>query len=215
MAFCFMKTNSRAPVAGVGDPGSENGATAETAINDRGYNLPNSRKIYVAGKRHADLHVPFREISLAPTRTMSGEIEVNEPVRVYDTSGPWGSDDVDLDVTRGLPALREKWIRDRGDVEEIEGREVKPIDDGYLSVSHAEHANGSRKSKLESRKLQRQPLRAKRGNAVTQLWYARQGIVTPEMEFIAIRENGSREDRGQKTENRNDLGFAHSGSEPI
>src|SRR5437588_9849414 len=75
--------------------------------------LPNSKKIYVSGKLHLDLRVPFREISLAPTKTMSGEIEVNEPVRVYDTSGPWGSDDVDLDVARGLPHLRAKWIRDR------------------------------------------------------------------------------------------------------
>src|SRR5712692_3843771 len=72
--------------------------------------LPNSRKVYVAGKLHPDLRVPFREISLAPTKTISGEIEVNEPVRVYDTSGPWGDPDVDVDVTRGLPALREKWI---------------------------------------------------------------------------------------------------------
>jgi hypothetical protein len=75
--------------------------------------LPNSRKVYVAGKLHVDLRVPFREISLAPTKTMSGEIEVNEPVRVYDTSGPWGDADVDVDVTCGLPALRAKWIRDR------------------------------------------------------------------------------------------------------
>src|SRR5438445_8161696 len=99
--------------------------------------LPNSRKVYVIGKQHADLRVPFREISLAPTKTMSGEIEVNEPVRVYDTSGPWGDADVDLDVTRGLPPLRAKWIRDRNDVEEIDGRKVQPIDDGYLSEGHA------------------------------------------------------------------------------
>src|SRR5216684_8428696 len=104
---------------------------------DNQSSLPNSKKIYVAGKIHPELRVPFREISLAPTKTMSGEIEDNEPVRVYDTSGPWGSDDVDLDVTSGLPALRAKWIRDRGDVEEIEGRVVQPIDDGYLSEKHA------------------------------------------------------------------------------
>src|SRR5205823_12890437 len=121
--FCFMKTNSRAAVAGVVPLGSENGSTAETAVNDGGYNLPNSRKIYLAGKLHVDLRVPFREISLAPTKTMSGEIEVNKPVRVYDTSGPWGDADQHVDVTQGLPPLREKWIRDRGDVEEIDGRE--------------------------------------------------------------------------------------------
>src|SRR6202023_395661 len=99
--------------------------------------LPNSKKIYVSGKLHSDLRVPFREISLAPTKTMSGEIEVNEPVRVYDTSGPWGDPSVTLDPVQGLPALRRDWILKRGDVEEIDGRKVQPIDDGYLSVSHA------------------------------------------------------------------------------
>src|SRR6201982_3586636 len=84
--------------------------------------LPNSRKIYVPGSLHPDLRVPFREISLAPTKTISGEIEVNEPVRVYDTSGPWGDEAVALNVEQGLPALRANWIRERGDVEEIEGR---------------------------------------------------------------------------------------------
>src|SRR5580700_4432551 len=98
--------------------------------------LPNSKKIYVAGKIHPDVRVPFREISLAPTKTISGEIEVNEPVRVYDTSGPWGdnaSPARTVDVAKGLSPLRVKWIRDRGDVEEISGRKVQPIDDGYLS----------------------------------------------------------------------------------
>src|SRR5207253_2110956 len=154
--------------------------------------LPNSKKIYVSGKLHRDIRVPFREISLAPTKTMSGEIEVNEPVRVYDTSGPWGdpSASVTLDPVQGLPPLRRDWILNRGDVEEIDGRAVTPIDDGYLSDAHAAHANGSRKSKLESRKLfrgngagapsRRKPLRAT-SHPVTQLWYARQGIITPEM----------------------------------
>src|SRR5437588_10354957 len=95
--------------------------------------LPNSRKVFVPGQLHPDLHVPFREISLAPTKTMSGEIEVNKPVRVYDTSGPWGDADFRGDVEQGLPALRANWIRERGDVEEIDGRLVRPIDDGYLS----------------------------------------------------------------------------------
>src|ERR1700730_9792556 len=92
--------------------------------------LPNSRKVYVAGQLHPEISVPFREISLASTKTMSGEIEVNEPVRVYDTSGPWGDADQHLDVNQGLPALRAKWIRDRGDVEEIEGGAVRPQDNG-------------------------------------------------------------------------------------
>src|SRR5438270_2311954 len=119
--------------------------------------LPNSKKIYVSGKIHADIRVPFREISLAPTKTMSGEIEVNEPVRVYDTSGPWGdlSASVTLDPVQGLPPLRRDWILARSDVEEIEGRKVQPLDDGYLSDAHAEHSakrNGS--SELGARSLE-------------------------------------------------------------
>src|SRR3954465_6685033 len=86
--------------------------------------LPNSKKIYLRGSLHPDLRVPFREISLAPTKTMSGEIEVNEPVRVYDTTGPWADPAVALQVEEGLPPLRRDWIMRRGDVEEIEGRTV-------------------------------------------------------------------------------------------
>src|SRR4030095_11498187 len=168
--------------------------------------LPKSQKVYFAGKIHPDLRVPFREISLAPTKSINGEMEVNEPVRVYDTSGPWGDPSVTLDPVQGLPPLRQQWILKRGDVEEIDGRKVQPIDDGYLSVAHAAHANGSRNEKVESRKdaspartssfiphnssfAARRPLRARADRCVTQLWYARQGIITPEMEFIAIREN--------------------------
>src|SRR2546430_2052266 len=105
--------------------------------------LPNSKKVYVDGKQHRDVRVPFREITLAPTKTMNGEIEVNEPVRVYDTSGPWGDSSVTLDPVQGLPALRREWISKREDVEPYEGREVKPIDDGFLSEKHAAARNGS------------------------------------------------------------------------
>src|SRR6266699_3896879 len=114
----------------------------------------NSKKIYVTGKLHSDIRVPFREISLAPTKSMNGQIEGsagaspvilhNEPVRVYDTSGPWGDPDFHGDPTQGLPPLRAKWIRDRGDVQEIDGRKVRAIDDGFLSGVHAAHANGKR-----------------------------------------------------------------------
>src|ERR1051326_7551040 len=186
----------------------------QNPVNPVSTPLPNSKKIFVGGKIHPDIRVPFREISLSPTKTMSGEIEVNEPVRVYDTSGPWGDDRFDGDVTQGLPALRSNWVRDRGDIEEIQGRAVTPHDDGFLSEVHAASArrNGSKKDELRIKKLaaNRRPLRAK-SNAVTQLAYARRGIITPEMEYIAIRENGSREDRGQKTENRNDLRQQHAG----
>ncbi len=103
--------------------------------------LPNSKKVFVQGRLHTGIRVPFREISLAPMKSMNGEIEVNEPVCVYDTSGPWGDPDFEGDVKQGLPALRAKWIRDRGDVEEYEGRVVRPIDDGYLSDVHARSAH--------------------------------------------------------------------------
>jgi phosphomethylpyrimidine synthase len=205
------------------------------SVDDRSP-LPNSRRVYVGGKIHPDIRVPFREISLAPTKSINGEIEVNEPVRVYDTSGPWGDPDFHGHVTQGLPALRTKWIRDRGDVEEHDGRKVQPIDDGFLSAAHAEHLakrNGSEKDELRIKKPGgRKPLRAKSG-AVTQLAYARRGIITPEMEFIAIRENQGlqrqkEEARGMNGESdlsairnpqsaiaRNDLRFRHAGSEPI
>jgi phosphomethylpyrimidine synthase len=176
--------------------------------------LPNSRKVYVPGELHPNLRVPFREISLAPTKTMSGEIEVNEPVRVYDTSGPWGDADQKIDVEEGLPALRAKWIRDRADVEEIEGRAVTPIDDGYLSDKHAASSNGKNgkpSSILHSPSSPaRKPLRAKKGNAVTQLAYARRGIITPEMEYIAIRENAGRAAPNSNLA-RNDLRQQHPG----
>src|SRR6266480_1380752 len=157
----------------------------------------NSKKIYVAGKLHSDIRVPFREISLAPTKSMNGHVEVNEPVRVYDTSGPWSDPDFHGDVTQGLPPLRAKWIRDRGDVETVAGRAVTPADDGWLSDAHAAHANGKRPTPNVQRSTfngagapsRRKPLRARNGCAVTQLAYARRGIITPEIEFIAIREN--------------------------
>src|SRR2546428_13917050 len=148
--------------------------------------LPNSRRVYVGGKIHPDIRVPFREISLAPTKSMSGEIEVNEPVRVYDTSGPWGDPSFDGDVEQGLPPLRAKWIHDRGDVEEIEGRAVRPQDNGYLSEKHAAERNGQKAEVRFQRSAKNKPLRAK-SHAVTQLYYARQGIITPEMEYVPIR----------------------------
>src|SRR3982751_4055735 len=106
--------------------------------------LPNSSKVYLSGELHPDVKVPFREISLAPTKSLNGQLEVNEPVRVYDTSGPWGDASVKLDPVQGLPPLRREWILERGDVQEIEGRVVRPIDDGFLSEADTAHANGTR-----------------------------------------------------------------------
>jgi phosphomethylpyrimidine synthase len=172
-------------------------------MSERNDQLPNSKKTFVSGKLHPDIRVPFREISLAPTKSMNGEIEINEPVRVYDTSGPWGDSDFHGDVTQGLPPLRAKWIRERGDIETIAGRVVTPVDDGYLSMTHAQHAqrgNGSSKSqarnsketrsfKLENPNFTRRKILRAKSHPVTQLYYARKGIITPEMEFVAIREN--------------------------
>ena len=180
--------------------------------------LPNSRKVYLAGELHPHIRVPFREISLAQTKTMSGEMEVNEPVRVYDTSGPWGDADQQLNVTEGLPALRADWIRARGDVEEIAGRRVTPIDDGYLSDKHAASSNGRNgnpSSILHSPSSpSRKPLRARPGSCVTQLAYARQGIITPEMEYIAIRENAraASSSRISDPASRNSLAHQHAGN---
>jgi phosphomethylpyrimidine synthase len=155
--------------------------------------LPNSKRVYAQGAIHADVRVPMREIELAPTKGMNGRIEVNEPVRVYDTSGPWGDVEFQGSVEVGLPALRSNWIRARGDVEEYNGRPVQPIDDGYLSEQHRGLSRAKRQDETGYRlegltAPRRKPLRAKSGKVVTQLQYARAGLITPEMEFIAIRE---------------------------
>jgi len=133
--------------------------------------LPGFKRVYVEGKLHPGIRVPMREIELTPTKSFNGQIEANEPVRVYDCSGPWGDPDFKGTVEEGLPALRAKWIRARGDVEECDVHSPQ-------STVHSPQSTIGRK-----------PLRAKPGKVVTQLAYARAGIITPEMEFIAIREN--------------------------
>ena len=154
---------------------------------------PNSRRVYVNGKL-VGVRVPFREITQTPSRNLDGSLVTNPPLRVYDTSGPWGDTDLQCDVSKGLPALRAEWIRERGDVEEYEGREPQPIDDGYLTFEAANRARIKDVGKLEDfPALRRKVFRAKPGVCVTQLHYARRGIITPEMEFIAIRENMGRE----------------------
>jgi phosphomethylpyrimidine synthase len=152
--------------------------------------FPASRRVYIQGSR-ADVRVPMREIALSPTRVPNGTEVPNESVRVYDTSGPWGDPAFHADPTLGLPLLRAAWIRERGDVEEILGRYVRPIDDGYLSEKHREQAEseGRRNPIKFFDNSARKVLRATPGARVTQLVYARRGIITPEMEYIAIREN--------------------------
>ncbi|MDR4434490.1 phosphomethylpyrimidine synthase ThiC [Bacillus tequilensis] len=139
-----------------------------------------SKKVYVGST--SDIQVPMREIELSPTTGSFGE-EKNAPVRVYDTSGPYTDPDVTINIEEGLKPLRQKWINERGDVEEYEGRAIKPEDNGYKKANPNISYPG----------LQRKPLRAKEGQNVTQMHYARKGIITPEMEFIAIREHVSPE----------------------
>lgn len=139
--------------------------------------FPASKKVYVEGSR-PDIRVPMREITLSPTKTETGIIE-NEPVRVYDTSGPYTDPDFQPDIQKGLLPLRKRWILERGDVEEYEGRPVKPEDNGFRNEKQSEI----------TLPFERKPLRAKKGKTVTQMHYAKRGIITPEMEFVAIREN--------------------------
>ncbi|MEO5857978.1 MAG: phosphomethylpyrimidine synthase ThiC [Pyrinomonadaceae bacterium] len=149
--------------------------------------LPASQRIYVESN---GLRVPFREISLSPSKAMDGTLEENAPVRVYDASGPWTEPDHRYDVRDGLPAHRRDWIVARGDVEEYEGREIVPQDNGYLTKGAEDIARIKDSGALEEFPgLRRAPLRAKPGHCVTQMHYARKGIITPEMEFVAIREN--------------------------
>ncbi|WP_426414507.1 phosphomethylpyrimidine synthase ThiC [Bacillus subtilis] len=140
-----------------------------------------SKKVYVEGSS-SDIQVPMREIALSPTTGSFGE-EENAPVRVYDTSGPYTDPEVTINIQEGLKPLRQKWITERGDVEEYEGRAIKPEDNGYKKA----------KPNVSYPELKRKPLRAKAGQNVTQMHYAKKGIITPEMEFIAIREHVSPE----------------------
>jgi phosphomethylpyrimidine synthase len=173
--------------------------------------LPNSQRVYITGSK-AGVSVPFREINLNVTKGVGGQVEVNEPVRVYETSGPWGDPSFRGDVRDGLPALRRNWIIARGDVEEYEGRSVRPEDNGYRSPEEAAYARDKSKGKLEEFPgLRRQPLRARAGRAVTQMHYARQGVITPEMEYVAIRENLGREKAFEAMSGRHQLQFQHAG----
>jgi len=140
--------------------------------------LPASRKIFVQGNLHKDVYVPLREISLS-------DQSQEQPLHVYDSSGPYTDTEAvgNLNIEEGLPRLREAWIRARGDVEEYAGREVRPEDNGFATNERL----------VPEFPAKRTPLRARDGLAVTQLEYARAGIVTPEMEFVAIRENLGRE----------------------
>ncbi|MDV3928071.1 phosphomethylpyrimidine synthase ThiC [Elizabethkingia anophelis] len=140
--------------------------------------LPNSKKVYIDGKLFP-IKVAMREITLSPTKLSSGGIEVNPPVTVYDTSGPYTDNQAVIDVRKGLPRIREPWILDRGDVEVLEG-----ITSEYGKKRLAD-------TKLDDLRFEysHKPMVAKEGMNVSQLYYAKKGIITPEMEYVAIREN--------------------------
>ncbi|ELM3753003.1 phosphomethylpyrimidine synthase ThiC [Aeromonas dhakensis] len=165
----------------------EQRSSAQTFIDNlKGMAHPNSRRIFIEGSR-PDIRVPLREIQLADTfvggTKEAPQFEPNEPVPVYDTSGPYGEEAAPIDVRRGLPRLREEWVLERADTDELPGlssifTQERLADEG-LDHLRFEHLPSAR--------------RAKPGRRVTQLHYARAGIVTPEMEFIALRENMGRE----------------------
>ncbi|WP_197475267.1 phosphomethylpyrimidine synthase ThiC, partial [Oleiphilus sp. HI0079] len=140
--------------------------------------FPASTKIYVKGSRD-DIQVAMREIALTPTKLQDGTEEPNAPVRVYDTSGPYTDPNKEIDVRLGLSPLREKWILERNDTELLEGfsSEYANVRDQNLTLEGLRF------------EYKRQPRKAKAGQNVSQMHYARKGIITPEMEYIAIREN--------------------------
>ncbi len=142
--------------------------------------FPGSSKVYVQGSRQ-DIRVAMREIRQSPTSGANGE-QPNPSIRVYDTSGPYTDERQQPDIRKGLPANRLSWIEERGDVERYEGRKPKPQDNGYKSADGIAETDSFPA-------LLRSPLRAAKGANVTQMHYARRGIVTPEMEYVAIREN--------------------------
>ena len=140
--------------------------------------ISGSKKVYVKGKIH-DIQVGMREIEVSPTKLFSGKMVENPPVTVYDTSGPYTDVNYTVDVKKGLPRIREQWILDRGDVEYLEGTSSdygqERLNDNTLDHLRFEHIS--------------KPMRAKAGANVSQMHYAKKGIITPEMEYIAIREN--------------------------
>ncbi|WP_194715890.1 phosphomethylpyrimidine synthase ThiC, partial [Noviherbaspirillum soli] len=156
--------------------------------------LPNSRKVYVEGSR-PDIRVPMREISQSDTPASFGA-EPNPPVYVYDTSGPYTDPDAQIDIRSGLAPLRAAWIAERGDTEELAGP---------TSQYGIERLNDPKLAELRFN-LHRKPRRAIPGRNVTQMHYARQGIITPEMEYIAIRENLRRKEYLESLKNAGPMG---------
>jgi len=188
--------------------GNRHGATDEKVEISTDPISPNSKKVYVNGTLHPDIKVPFREISLSPSTTVSGNGNGNghhkenkesdeSSILVYDTSGPYTDPETKIDIREGLQPIRLPWITGREDVEYYDARTIMPKDDGYRD---GENPNTERFPKTRV-----QVLRAKLGQNVTQMHYAKRGIITPEMEFIAIRENQKRKQWIEDPERENRL----------
>lgn len=160
--------------------------------------FPNSKKIYVEGKIHP-IHVAMREIQLSPTKLSNGKMDENPPVTIYDTSGPYTDENFEINIEKGLPRIREQWILDRNDVE---------ILDGITSEYGKARLSDSKLDELRF-SYNHKPKVAKEGKEVTQLYYAKQGIITPEMEYIAIRENQRIEQLDSVSK---DMAFQHPGN---
>jgi len=156
--------------------------------------FPCSKKVFVRGELH-DVKVAMREVSLEDTNdSFNNKKTTNAPITIYDTSGPYTDPNIEIDIKKGLPLVRDEWIRNRGDVEEL---------DGQTSEYGRERFSDTSLDHLRFEHI-RKPLRAKKGKNVSQLHYARKGIITPEMEYIAIREN-------QRIEQVTEMDMQHPG----
>jgi len=173
--------------------------------------FPNSRKVHVEAPG-SKVRVAMREITQAPTRDFEGKLTQNPPLRVYDTSGPYTDPEVKIDIREGLKPIRAEWIEQRGDTETYPGREVQPRDNGYLTRGHAEFASRRETAgRLQPFPgLKRAPRRAVVDGNVSQMHYARKGIITPEMEYIAVRETLGRQQIAGKYP-QTDLRHQHPG----
>jgi phosphomethylpyrimidine synthase len=168
--------------------GNRHGATDEKVVISTDPISPNSKKVYVNGALHPEIKVPFREVSLSTTISENGNGHKQEndesSILLYDTSGPYTDPEAEINIREGLEPIRLAWITGREDVEFYDARTILPKDDGY---KEGENPNTERFPKTR-----KQVLRAKPGQNVSQMHYAKKGIITPEMEFIAIRENQKR-----------------------
>ena len=140
--------------------------------------FPNSKKVYIDGKLHP-IKVAMREITLSPTTLTNGEIEINPPITIYDTSGAYTDENIEIDIRKGLERIREQWVLDRDDVEILE----------VITSQYGKERLADKKLDHLRFEYSHKPKVAKDGKNVTQLYYAKQGMITPEMEYIAIREN--------------------------